>query len=49
MYGATLAQHDPPLLFDLSKDISEQHDISTDHPEIVERLMKEMAVFRGER
>ena len=41
-----VAKHDPPLLFDLSKDISEQHDISADHPEIVERLMKEMAAFR---
>jgi len=44
-----IAQHDPPLLFDLSKDISEQHDISADHLEIVERLLKEMAAFRGER
>ncbi len=42
-----IAKHDPPLLFDLSNDISEQHDISVDHPEIVERLMKEMATFRG--
>ena len=43
-----IARHDPPLLFDLSMDISEQHNISSNHPEIVEQLMKEMAAFRGE-
>jgi hypothetical protein len=44
-----IARHNPPLLYDLSKDISEQHNIAADHPEIVEQLVKEMAVFRGER
>ncbi len=43
-----IARHDPPLLFDLSEDLGEQHDISADHPEIVEQLIKEMASFRGE-
>jgi arylsulfatase A-like enzyme len=42
-----LVRHDPPLLFDLSQDIGEQHNISADHPEIVARLMKELAAFRG--
>jgi len=42
-----LARHDPPLLFDLSKDIGERHDISAGHPEIVERLMREIAAFRA--
>jgi len=41
-----IARHDPPLLFDLSEDLGEQHDISTDHPKIVEQLIKEMAAFR---
>ena len=43
-----IAQHQPPLLFDLAADMSEQQSISSDHPEIVARLLKEMAVFRGE-
>lgn len=43
-----IAWHDPPLLFDLSEDLGEQHDISADHPEIVEQLIKEMAAFRRE-
>lgn len=43
-----MAQHDPPLLFDLTKDVSEQDDLSDEHPEIIARLMKEMKAFRGE-
>jgi arylsulfatase A-like enzyme len=43
-----IAQHDPPLLFDLSADISEQHNLSADHPEIVTKLLKEMAIFRSQ-
>ena len=44
-----IARHDPPLLFDLSKDIGEQRDISADRPDIVDQLMKEMAAFRGKQ
>ena len=44
-----IAKHDPPLLYDLSTDISEQKNIADDHPEIVARLLKEMAAFRGGR
>jgi arylsulfatase A-like enzyme len=40
-----LAKHDPPLLFDLSKDIGEQQNISAEHREIVARLEHEMAAF----
>ena len=41
-----LAKHDPPLLFDLSKDMGEQRNLSSKHPEIVARLLKEMTTFR---
>jgi arylsulfatase A-like enzyme len=41
-----LARHDPPLLFDLLEDIGEQHNLSADHPEIVERLVAELAALR---
>ncbi len=41
-----VTQHDPPLLFDLSQDISEEEDLSEKHPEIVARLIQEMNAFR---
>ena len=41
-----LAHHDPPLLFDLSQDLGEQHSITADHPEVVSRLVEELARFR---
>jgi arylsulfatase A-like enzyme len=44
-----VAKHDPPLLFDLSSDLGEQKNIAADHPEIVSRLLTEMAVFRGQK
>ena len=37
-----VTQHDPPLLYNLSSDIGEQNNIAASHPEIVERLLKEM-------
>jgi arylsulfatase A-like enzyme len=37
-----IKQHDPPLLFDLSKDLGEQHNINSEHPEVVERLLQEL-------
>ena len=42
-----LVRHDPPLLFDLSKDPGEQKNLSSEHPEIVARLLKEMKAFRS--
>lgn len=42
-----VAKHDPPLLFDLSKDVGEQNNIAAQHPDIVERLLAEMKTFQG--
>lgn len=39
-------QHDPPLLFDLSKDIGERKNIATAHPEIASRLVREMEAVK---
>ena len=44
-----LDKHDPPLLFDLSTDIGEQKNLSSEHPEIVTRLLKEMNAFRSSK
>ena len=42
-----MEMHDPPLLFDLSTDLGEQHNLAVEHPEIVDRLLSEMNAFRG--
>jgi len=42
-----IANHTPPLLYDLSKDISERTNLAADHPEIVTRLLREMNAFRN--
>ena len=44
-----MAKYDPPLLFDLSSDIGEQKSLTADHPDIVARLLKELAAFRGDK
>ena len=44
-----IRKHDPPLLYDLSTDIGEQNNIAADHPQIISRLLKEMAAFREGR
>ena len=44
-----LKRHDPPLLFDLSTDMGEQKNLSSEHPEIVTRLHQEMKSFRSSK
>ncbi len=44
-----VTKHDPPLLFDLSTDLSEQKNIASAHPDTVLRLLKRMAAFREHR
>ena len=44
-----LKRHHPPLLFDLSTDVGEQKNLSSEHPEIVTRLLKEMKAFRSSK
>ncbi len=44
-----IRKHDPHLLYDLSTDIGEQNNIAADHPQIISRLLKEMAAFREGR
>ncbi|MCR9297193.1 MAG: sulfatase, partial [bacterium] len=39
------SEHNPPLLFDLRKDISEQVNIASQFPEVVERLLREKSDF----
>lgn len=43
----SMKTYDPPLLFDLSKDIGEQHKINAEHPEVVERLLQELNAYRN--
>ena len=44
-----LKRYHPPLLFDLSTDVGEQKNLSSEHPEIVTRLLKEMKAFRSSK
>ncbi|MCP4190914.1 MAG: sulfatase-like hydrolase/transferase [Planctomycetaceae bacterium] len=39
-------KHDPPLLFDLANDLSEQRNVASTHPEVVQRLLKQMQAFQ---
>jgi arylsulfatase A len=39
-------RHDPPLLFDVAQDPSEQFDLAKDHPEIVADFLKEVEKHR---
>ncbi|MFK8110774.1 MAG: sulfatase [Rubripirellula sp.] len=41
-----MGQHDPPLLFDLSKDLGEKQNLNAEHPEVVTRLLAEMNKFK---
>ncbi len=43
--GTPTTRHDPPLLFDLEADISEQHNIAQQQPEVVAKLQAELSEF----
>ena len=38
-YGPEITEHDPPLLYNLSVDPSEQYDVASKHPEAIEEIM----------
>jgi len=40
-------QHDPPLLFNLLRDPSEQHNIAGDHPDIVSAILADIAAHKN--
>ena len=42
-----VTRHDPPLLFDLTTDLGERTDIAARHPDVVERLLREMKEFQS--
>ena len=42
-----MAEHDPPLLFDVHNDIGETKNLAGSNPEIVTRLLKEMKAFQS--
>jgi arylsulfatase A-like enzyme len=42
-----MANHNPPLLFNLKDDMAEQNNIAAQSPEIVDRLLKEMQAFKA--
>ena len=44
-----LVQYNPPLLFDLSKDMGERNDIGSRYPEIVQRLTREFQKYTSVR
>jgi len=41
-----ITRHDPPLLYNLAKDIGEQKNIAATHPEVVSRLIRELDSIR---
>ena len=43
-----IAKHDPPLLFDLSKDVGESNNIADAHPDVVARLLSEMNAMKNQ-
>lgn len=38
--GGKLAEHDPPLLYNLNVDLAEQNDLAAQHPEIVQKIVE---------
>lgn len=47
-HNEPVVEHDPPLLFDLEKEISESTDIAKDSPEALELLTKEYRAMEKE-
>ncbi len=45
--GRPRMEHNPPLLFDLTADPGEQHDVAKEHPEIVADIRKEAAAHNA--
>jgi hypothetical protein len=45
--GGARVEHAPPLLFNLTEDPGEQHDIAGAHPDVVADILKEAATHRA--
>ncbi len=43
-----LKRGEPLVLFDLSKDLAEEHDIATEHPEVIEQIEQYLKTARKE-
>jgi len=46
--GEPRAEHDPPLLFDVETDPSEQWDVAADHPDVLARIAELVQRHRAE-
>ena len=42
-----LVRHDPPLLYHLGEDPSEQQNIAADHPDVIAQILGELAEHQG--
>jgi len=47
-FGKHAEKHDPPLLFQLEVDPSEQYNVAKEHPDVVAAILKEVARHKGE-
>lgn len=46
-YGGGPTEHDPPLLFHLEHDPSEQYDVAKEHPQVIADILKEIERHRA--
>ncbi len=46
-YGGGPTEHDPPLLFHLEHDPSEQYDVAKDHPDVIADILREIERHRA--
>ena len=44
--GEKRAEHNPPLLFNLTEDPGQHYDVALEHPDIVADLVKEVEAHR---